>query len=286
MICYKVVLILKTNKVYQTIIVLIMVALLGSCSSRTTPAPVVDIGAGKTLKKSKVNSNVGNTYVVAKGDTLFSIAWYANKDFKTLARINNISAPYRIYPNQKLLLTESRQKTDTPQPKPPKKYQKTQKSESNRTKTYIAVDPPKKQAYGDSTNVVQNNNIGSNGTINWQWPSSGNVISRFSLTEKGNKGIDLADKLGSPILATADGKVVYTGNALRGYGNLVIVKHNEDYLSAYAHNDEILVKEQQRVQTGQLIARMGNSGTQRTKLHFEIRYKGKSVDPLRHLPPK
>ncbi len=261
-----------------------MVCWLTSCSSRTTPAPVIDIGAGKALSKKTVNIKDTRTYVVVKGDTLFSIAWYANKDYKTLARINNIAEPYRIYPNQTLLLKEPRKKKVTSKPVVQLKSKKAQKSESNRTKSNIVVDRPKKQAYGDSTDVVKRDNIGSSGTIDWQWPGSGNVISRFSLTEKGNKGIDLAGKLGSPVLATADGKVVYTGNALRGYGNLVIVKHNEDYLSAYAHNDEILVKEQQRVQTGQAIARMGNSGAQRTKLHFEIRYKGKSVDPLRYLP--
>jgi lipoprotein NlpD len=220
-------------------ILLVMVCWLTSCSSRTTPAPVIDIGAGKALSKKTVNIKDTRTYVVVKGDTLFSIAWYANKDYKTLARINNIAEPYRIYPNQTLLLKEPRKKKVTSKPVVQLKSKKAQKSESNRTKSNIVVDRPKKH---------------------------------------------LAGKLGSPVLATADGKVVYTGNALRGYGNLVIVKHNEDYLSAYAHNDEILVKEQQRVQTGQAIARMGNSGAQRTKLHFEIRYKGKSVDPLRYLP--
>lgn len=260
------------------LIVIITAYLLASCASRTTPAPVVDIGAGKTFHKQKPQIGAGNTYTVAKGDTLFSIAWYANKDFNYLAKINNISPPYRIYPNQSIRLTAPAKKRQNSAPVSKKVF--------DRTKSTMPVDPQKKQAYGGSINVVQKNSIERNGTINWQWPSSGNVVSRFSLTEKGNKGIDLAGKLGSPILATADGKVVYTGNALRGYGNLVIVKHNEDYLSAYAHNDEILVKEQQRVQTGQTIARMGNSGAQRTKLHFEIRYKGKSVDPLRYLPKK
>ncbi len=104
------------------------------------------------------------------------------------------------------------------------------------------------------------------------------------MREEGNKGIDIAGKRGSPIVAAADGKVVYTGDALKGYGKLVIIKHSDSYLSAYAHNDAILVKEQQWVRAGQKIAQMGNSGSQRVKLHFEIRYKGKSVNPLRHLP--
>ncbi|MBV7297759.1 murein hydrolase activator NlpD [Enterovibrio paralichthyis] len=122
--------------------------------------------------------------------------------------------------------------------------------------------------------------------INWQWPSSGRVISGFSSSELGNKGIDIAGKRGQQINASADGKVVYAGNALRGYGNLIIIKHNDDYLSAYAHNDRIFVSERQSVKKGQKIASMGSSGTNSVRLHFEIRYKGKSVNPLRYLPKR
>ncbi|CZF78639.1 Murein hydrolase activator NlpD precursor [Grimontia marina] len=123
-------------------------------------------------------------------------------------------------------------------------------------------------------------------TIRWQWPSNGRVISGFSSTELGNKGIDIAGKRGQSIDASADGKVVYAGNALRGYGNLIIIKHNDDYLSAYAHNDRIFVSERQNVKKGQKIASMGSSGTNSVRLHFEIRYKGKSVNPLRYLPKR
>ncbi|WP_325891750.1 murein hydrolase activator NlpD [Grimontia sp. NTOU-MAR1] len=123
-------------------------------------------------------------------------------------------------------------------------------------------------------------------TIRWQWPSNGRVISGFSSTELGNKGIDIAGKRGQSINASADGKVVYAGNALRGYGNLIIIKHNDDYLSAYAHNDRIFVSERQNVKKGQKIASMGSSGTNSVRLHFEIRYKGKSVNPLRYLPKR
>ncbi|HCK8897074.1 TPA: protein-L-isoaspartate(D-aspartate) O-methyltransferase [Salmonella enterica subsp. enterica serovar Typhi] len=104
--------------------------------------------------------------------------------------------------------------------------------------------------------------------------------------EGGNKGIDIAGSKGQAIVATADGRVVYAGNALRGYGNLIIIKHNDDYLSAYAHNDTMLVREQQEVKAGQKIATMGSTGTSSTRLHFEIRYKGKSVNPLRYLPQR
>ncbi len=117
----------------------------------------------------------------------------------------------------------------------------------------------------------------------WMWPTKGRVISTFSSSTNGNKGIDIAGQRGQSINATAAGTVVYAGNALRGYGNLIIVKHNDDFLSAYAHNDQLFVKENQTVTAGQKIATMGSSGAQSVKLHFEIRYKGKSVDPMKYL---
>ena len=120
--------------------------------------------------------------------------------------------------------------------------------------------------------------------VAWQWPTSGNIIQGFSNTDGGNKGIDISGSRGQAVKAAASGRVVYAGNALRGYGNLIIIKHNDDFLSAYAHNDKILVTDQQEVKAGQEIAKMGSSGTNNVKLHFEIRYKGKSVDPVRYLP--
>ena len=122
--------------------------------------------------------------------------------------------------------------------------------------------------------------------VSWRWPASGRIIQGFSSTDGGNKGIDIGGSRGQAVNAAAAGTVVYAGNALRGYGNLIIIKHNDDYLSAYAHNESILVKEQQQVKSGQQIAKMGSSGTNGVKLHFEIRYKGKSVDPIRYLPKR
>ncbi|SEQ21562.1 murein hydrolase activator NlpD [Basfia succiniciproducens] len=120
--------------------------------------------------------------------------------------------------------------------------------------------------------------------ISWKWPTSGRVVQGFSNSDGGNKGIDISGSKGQPVYAAAAGRVVYAGNALRGYGNLIIIKHNDDFLSAYAHNDSISVNDQQEVKAGQQIAKMGSSGTNSTKLHFEIRYKGKSVDPTSYLP--
>ncbi|QLB41986.1 peptidoglycan DD-metalloendopeptidase family protein [Mannheimia pernigra] len=123
-------------------------------------------------------------------------------------------------------------------------------------------------------------------SIKWQWPTNGRVISGFSSTEGGNKGLDIAGTKGQDVNAAAAGKVVYAGNALQGYGNLIIIKHTDDFLSAYAHNNTIDVDEQDIIQAGQKIATLGSTGTNTNKLHFEIRYKGKSVDPTRYLPQK
>ncbi len=118
----------------------------------------------------------------------------------------------------------------------------------------------------------------------WIWPAKGQLIGTFS--EGGSKGVDVAGKLGDPVIAAADGKIVYSGTGLRGYGNLVIIKHNNTYLSAYAHNQTILVKEGQSVTRGQKIAEMGNSDADQVKLHFEVRRQGKPVDPLKYLPAR
>jgi lipoprotein NlpD len=116
------------------------------------------------------------------------------------------------------------------------------------------------------------------------WPASGKLIAKFSTKKQGNKGIDIAGNRNDSVRAAADGKVVYAGDVLRGYGKLIIVKHNDDYLSAYAHNDRILVKEQQAVKAGEVIAKMGDTDAKRVMLHFEVRFRGKSVNPLKYLP--
>lgn len=119
--------------------------------------------------------------------------------------------------------------------------------------------------------------------MQWVWPVRGPLLASFSNAEHGNKGLDIGGKAGTPIKAAAAGEVVYAGNALRGYGNLVIIRHNDDFLSAYAHNRKLLVKERDTVVSGQTIAEMGNTDAASVRLHFEIRFRGKSVDPKRYL---
>ena len=164
-------------------------------------------------------------------------------------------------------------------------------SKNNSQKNTLAST--KKQAYGEnvSTRKSQQNSTLSSEKFSqkisrWQWPVKGKVVEYFSNRAQGNKGIDITGLRGTKIKSTAKGKVVYAGNALRGYGKLIIIKHNDDYLSAYAHNDRILVKEQQQINRGDVIATMGDTDANKVMLHFEIRFRGKSVNPLKYLPKK
>ncbi|WJG09045.1 peptidoglycan DD-metalloendopeptidase family protein [Aliiglaciecola sp. LCG003] len=253
-----------------------------SCTSRPTPAPVVELYQGKDFYDFKKDGFDGKHYVVQKGDTLFSIAWYTGNDYRDLANINGISKPFSIYPGQQLLLEKDNASY----------AQGTQKSpgQTKDIKPKRTVDRPQKQAYGESNKGVNKDDKRSK-TIEfperinkWIWPAQGKLISQFSLSEQGNKGIEIGGHRGNDIVAAADGKVVYTGNALRGYGQLIIIKHSDSFLSAYAHNDAVFVNEQQWIKAGQKIASMGSTGTDQVKLRFEVRYKGKSVNPMKYLP--
>ncbi len=135
-----------------------------------------------------------------------------------------------------------------------------------------------------TTAVAPTPGAAASGPIQWQWPAQGNIVERYG--QNGNKGIDIAGSLGAPVVAVAPGKVVYSGTGLRGYGLLIIIRHADDYLSAYAHNEKAMVKEGQQVQAGQVIALMGNTDAKQVELHFEIRRFGKALDPLKLLPPR
>jgi len=147
------------------------------------------------------------------------------------------------------------------------------------------VKPELKPEANTSTSALAGSSATANEEeVEWIWPSHGKIIGTFS--EGASKGVDIAGKPGDPVLAAGEGKVVYSGTGLRGYGKLVIVKHNNTYLSAYAHNQNVLVKEGQSVSKGQKIAEMGNTDADQVKLHFEVRRQGKPVDPLKFLPPR
>lgn len=262
--------------------ILVGILLFQGCSSRTTPAPVINLSSGQTIEQQKIHK-WQSKYRVQKGDTLYSIAFRADKDFREVAQLNAIKAPYTIFPGQVLVLKSSVKEK-------PKKVEKRtnpiSSKQNNNKKLKSGVDPVKKQEYVENQTRVKNEQkytVASN-KLKWQWPAAGSVGKRFSNKENGYKGIQIKNKRGTAILAAADGQVVYAGSALRGYGELVIVKHNDDYLTAYAHNQKLLVKEKQYVSAGQKIAEMGNTDSDEVALRFEVRFKGKSVNPKAYLP--
>ncbi|WP_417614204.1 peptidoglycan DD-metalloendopeptidase family protein [Oceanisphaera sp.] len=241
-------------------------------------------------------------YRVRRGDTLSSIARRTNHRVADLATLNGLKPPYRIYVGQALKLhsraapqTRLKPQSAVPavQPKPvsapPTTASNTRVNQPEKTGNTVVKKPSKPlapapgKAYAGSG--VQKS-AAVNTSITWLWPATGPVISGFSLTETGNKGIDIRGSRGQAVKAAAAGKVVYAGNALRGYGNLVIIRHNDDYLSAYAHNEVLRVQEQQTVSSGQHIADMGSSDATDVRLHFEIRYQGTSVNPMKYLPKR
>jgi lipoprotein NlpD len=266
-----------------------------SCSARDTPAPVVGIYGAIPLKDRVKNTITGSVYTVKKGETLFSIAWRANSDVRHIAQLNKISSPYKIFPGQKIFLTKKQsQKTSNASKNKhsTKKPSKGSKSTTQKSDKKVLASS-KKQAYGENVTDGKTYQKSTSTTKEfsqkvrrWQWPVKGKIIEYFSSKVQGNKGVNIAGRRGTNIKAAADGKVVYAGDALRGYGKLVIIKHNDDYLSAYAHNDKILVKEQQKIKGGSTIAKMGDTDSAKVMLHFEIRFRGKSVNPLNYLPKK
>ncbi|MFF7108150.1 peptidoglycan DD-metalloendopeptidase family protein [Pseudomonas sichuanensis] len=265
------------------VIVLAMGTLLAGCSSTgSSGARVVDRN-NAAPKRPAVTSG---QYVVKPGDTLFSIAFRYGWDYKELAARNNIPPPYTIRPGQPIRFNSgaggsttvvtsspsSSSKTTVIRrpvgtPPPPANNGKSATSASSSSSQTVAQVPAAERAVGG-----------------WTWPANGVLIGKFASNGSLNKGIDIAGDLGQPVFAAADGAVVYAGSGLRGYGELIIIKHSDTYVSAYGHNRRLLVREGQQVKAGQTIAEMGSTGTDRVKLHFEIRRQGKPVDPLQFLP--
>jgi len=247
----------------KTFFLLLFVLLLTACGGGNAVAPVGSYGGYNKSTSSPAKSNPTkppSVYKVIKGDTLYSISWRYGLDYKKVAKINRIPPPYNIYIGQKLSFKSAKIK-----------------STATKTKTTTSQKTGKKAAIKTSY---------SNKALAWRWPTKGKVISTYSKSAAGRKGINIAGKSGQTVQAAAAGKVVYSGNGLSRYGNLLILKHNDVYLSAYAHNKKLLVKEGQSVKAGQKIATLGRSGTQRDQLHFEIRRNGKPIDPMRFLPKK
>ena len=273
------------NKQIRCYVALFISVLLCACSSRHIPAPVSSLNNNINDYTSRININ-GGKYTVQKGDTLYSIAFSAGKDFRELAKNNSIPSPYIIVPGQVVSLLEPskpRVTAKTYQKKPAKKSSDLQKSNKKLKKE---LDKPKKRRYvqKQANQKISKSQGSANRKLSWFWPAKGKITQRFSNKENGYKGLQIANKKGAAVFAAAQGTVVYAGSALRGYGNLIILKHNDDYLSAYAHNSKLLVKEKHIVKAGQKIAEIGNSESSVTALRFEIRYRGKAVNPAKYLP--
>ena len=259
------------NRTMKIAAVLVLAALVGACGGTVPKAPIKEQGLTGRMPETP-------TREVRTGDTLYSIAWESGRDYRELAEWNRIAPPYVIRPGQVLRLyppsgstprpaLRSEQKP-APKPEAPMARDKAARKKSETQKPETASTKPVAAKFGP-----------------WSWPVDGSVVERFT-PNGSNKGIGIAGKKGQVVRAAAPGTVVYQGSGLRGYGELIIIKHDADFLSAYAHNEKILVKEGNVIRRGQKIAEMGGSGTDRVKLHFEIRHRGTPVDPLAYLPKK
>ena len=280
--------------------IMIISLLLSSCIFSDNKAPAFDLSGKRTAKA------VTPTYhKVVSGETLFAIAWRYGVDYKDLARINNIGNDYLIYAGQSLVLSSQSKKRvsrtasstakSRAQPVSSSRSSAPKATSSTRSVSRVSTSKAGKTAVSTSRSEKKSSRKKpiatsklSSGKLRWQWPTKGRVITNYSASNTKNKGIDLLGKKGDSVFAAATGTVVYAGSGLRAYGKLIIIKHNDTYLSAYAHNDRIRIKEGQKVKAGQHIADIGSSGsrTESVKLHFEIRRNGQPINPLIILPKR
>ncbi|HSV35379.1 MAG TPA: peptidoglycan DD-metalloendopeptidase family protein [Ramlibacter sp.] len=286
---------------------LLAASLLAGCaSSSRTPAPVEDrnpaarsaapangvaVEPAKPSLPGAENAGKPGYYTVRPGDTLIRISLDSGQNWRDIARWNNVENPNLIEVGQVLRVIPPAGTTAAtevavarpvaPSASMPGSGTVTVAPGTPRGTVSASVTPP-----ASLPPVAPTPAPAGEDDVPWGWPTSGGAAVLAGFDEQRNKGLDIAGKQGDPVLASADGRVVYAGAGLRGYGNLIILKHNNTYLSAYAHNQTLLVKEDQTVRKGQKIAEMGSSDADRVKLHFEIRRQGKPVDPARYLPPR
>lgn len=271
-------------------------AVLAACSSSSrVPAPVEDrLGTGRTatvavapnaVKPMPVGENASKPgyYTVQRGDTLMRIGLDSGQSWRDLVRWNSLSNPDLIEVGQVLRVVPPGAAVEAPgvvvRPVAPSGESIATASASTAAKPVAAAPVTATPATPANTaSAINDEGLG------FIWPANGTLLAGFD--ESKNKGLDIAGKAGDPVVASADGQVVYAGAGLRGYGNLIILKHNNTFLTAYAHNQELLVKEDQKVRKGQKIAEMGKSDSDRVKLHFEVRRQGKPVDPAKLLPAR
>lgn len=254
---------IKQFKLINSITYLIVVLSLTGCGVLTnnSPAPV-ELVENNPINKLEV-------YTVQPGDSLYTIAWQYGLDIQQILQHNHIRDPYKIYPKQKLQLPNGKnwpRVVDLNKEHIPRvKYSEP----SIRQVKKLATPPPRQEQVAQLSKSP------------WRWPvNNPNIVSKYVANSKLHKGIDFSGKSGEPVIAAKDGKVVYSGSGLRGYGNLLIIKHDDVFLSAYAHNSKLLVSEGDKVAAGQKIALMGDTDSNQVKLHFEIRKHGQPIDPM------
>lgn len=288
-----------------TVFALALVSTAGCVTDQ--PAPVVDRSIGLSQRQPE---QAPREYRVEKGDTLYSIAFRYGLDFRDLAAWNGIGQPYTIYPGQQLQLRQTADepasgrtqpaagpdKSVTVQPLPDSEAEPdaAPESDSEAAPSEAPSDQPPSRAEREPESEPEPETQPqpqpeptpepAAGPLDWQWPSDGPILSTFADGDSSRNGIDIGGEPGAPVRAAAAGSVVYSGSGLIGYGELIIVKHDKSLLSAYGHNRKRLVQEGDRVQAGQEIAEMGDTGAPRAMLHFEIRENGSPVDPERFLP--
>ncbi len=258
--------------------------------ARSEAARALDASVAPLQREAK-----DGTYVVQRGDTLYSIALAFGQDFRDIARWNALDDPAKLAVGQALRVTppagDATVEVAAAIPVAPTATAQARALGSAPGVEAPAPLPPAANAVPASPAATKAAEPGKPAAVAaidtgfaWQWPAAGSVIATFD--EARNKGIGIAGNEGDPVFAASDGQVVYSGSGLRGYGNLVIIKHTDDFISAYAHNRQILVKQGQAVKRGQHIAELGRTDSGVPKLHFEIRQRGKPVDPLKYLPPR
>ena len=250
-------------------VLMAMALLLSGCGGHIIPAPVEERAAAPSRRIEH--------HIVSAGETLYSIAWRYGMDVGRLGAANGISSPYRIYAGQRLTLKEA----------PTGLVAKGERSDGRvggaRSSAMNGRDGGATTAATKRTGAVPAASAASL-SAPWRWPANGAILRHFRRAPPEHKGIDIQGELGEPVYAANSGTVVYAGHGLVGYGNLLIIRHSERYLSAYAHNSALLVGEGQTVKVGERIAEIGDSGTDSVRLHFEVRRDGRPVDPLELLP--
>ena len=246
--------------------------------------------AGKVLPGAE-NAGKPGFYMVKPGDTLIRVGLETGQSWKDIIKWNNLENPNVIEVGQVLRVVAPGADPNAVATRPVTTAKlETRPLDAPRSQPAPASSPPVPAAAASPPTppppVLPTPPVAREGDedINWLWPAKGAVVGAFDETR--TKGLAIAGKVGDPVSAAADGKVVYAGSGLRGYGNLVIIKHNNTYLTAYAHNQALLVKEEQAVKRGQKIAEMGSTDAERVQLHFEIRKQGKPIDPAKLLPPR